>query len=351
MSHNGSPHRRMGMDVIVIGAGYAGLLAANRMARHARVLLIDRRDKAVDRIRLHQLVAGTRHVDKVAYPLRTRLHRRADLARGEVVDVSPGRVHLADGREFQAQHIVLACGHGVARPGSLDSLEAALTLRDALSRLHSGTVEVIGAGLTGIETATEIAAARPDLTVSLVHRDLPDLAPRAMTQLTTRLGQLRIELTEQSRGGDLTIDATGPDPEPLTRGLTVDPFLRILRDGQPQPGLWGAGDAVRVAGRDWLHRGCASAMPMGATVADAVLASLAGQAPKPLDFGYDKRLLSLGRGVGSHESLNPDGTPTGRTVTGRMGAAAKELISRAAWLVPARLPRLYGPAMWARGPR
>ena len=342
----------MGMDVIVIGAGYAGLLAANRMARHARVLLIDRRDKAVDRIRLHQLVAGTRHVDKVACPLRERLHRRADLVRGEVVDVTPTRVQLADGREFRAPHIVLACGRGVARPGSLDSLEAALTLRDALSTLRSGTVEVAGAGLTGIETATEIAAARPELTVSLVHRDLPDFAPRAMAQLTARLSQLRIELTEAPRGGDLSIDATGPDPEPLTGDdLTVDDHLRILRDGQPQPGLWGAGDAVRVAGRDWLHGGCASAMPMGASVADAVLASLAKRPVKPFDFGFDKRVVSLGRGKGSYEFLHPDGAPTGRVAVGRLGAMGKAIISGAAWLVPARFPRLYGPALWARGPR
>ncbi|MDO5067652.1 MAG: FAD-dependent oxidoreductase [Propionibacteriaceae bacterium] len=342
----------MDMDVIVIGAGYAGLLAANRMARRARVLLIDRRDKTVDRIRLHQLVAGTRHVDAVARPLRARLHRRASLVRGEVVDVSPGRVQLADGREFSASHIVLACGRGVARPGSLDSLEAALAVRDDLSRLRSGTVEVIGAGLTGIETATEIAAARPGMTVRLVHRDLPDFSPATMSHLMARLDQLGIELTEEARGGDLTIDATGPDPEPLTGGgLTVDPQLRLLRDGVPQPGVWGAGDAVRVTGHHWLHRGCASAMPMGATVADAVLASLAGKEPRPFDFGFDKRLVSLGRGDGSYEPLHPDGSPTGRATVGRLGAVAKEVISRAAWTVPARFARLYGPAAWARGPR
>lgn len=343
----------MGMDVIVIGAGYAGLLAANRMARRARVLLIDRRDRAVDRIRLHQLVAGTRHVDKVACPLRDQLHRRADLLRGEVVDVVPGQVSLADGRTLTASHIVVACGRGVARPGSLDSLEAALSLRDELARLRSGTVEVIGAGLTGIETAAEIAAARPDLTVRLV-RDAPvgtALAPTARRQLLTRFEQLGIDLAPEPQGGDLTIDTTGPAPEPLTGGsLTVDRHLRILHDGVPQPGLWGAGDAVRVAGRDWMRTGCASAMPMGATVADAVLASLAGREPKPLDFGYDKRLLSLGRGVGSCEFLNPDGTPTGRVLIGRLGALAKEIISRAAWLVPSRFATGYGPALWSRGP-
>lgn len=342
------------MDVIVIGAGYAGLLAANRMARRARVLLIDRRDRAVDRIRLHQLVAGTRHVDKVTSPLRRRLHRRAELLHGEVVDVSPGRVQLADGRELHAPHIVLACGRGVARPGGLDSLEAALALRDRLARLRSGTVEIVGAGLTGLETATEIAAARPELEVRLVHITPPgqDFAPKVRDHLLHRLDRLGIRTTPTRSDADLTIDATGPDPEPLVGpDLTVDPQLRILRDGVPQPGLWGAGDAVRVAGRDWLHRGCASAMPMGATVADAVLASLAGQAPKPLDFGFDKRVVSFGRGDGCYEFLNPDGSTTGRAVVGRLGALGKETISKAAWLVPARLPGTYGPALWGRPPR
>lgn len=48
-------------EVLVIGGGYAGVMAANRLTRRndVRVTLINPRTTFVHRIRLHQLVAGT----------------------------------------------------------------------------------------------------------------------------------------------------------------------------------------------------------------------------------------------------------------------------------------------------
>lgn len=65
MSHSRWFARRMVMeDVIVVGAGYAGVLAANRLAPHARVLVVDLHGRFVNRIRLHEVAAGTRHPDR-----------------------------------------------------------------------------------------------------------------------------------------------------------------------------------------------------------------------------------------------------------------------------------------------
>ena len=47
--------------VVVIGGGYAGVMAANRLTQRddVTVTLINKRDKFVERMRLFQLVAGS----------------------------------------------------------------------------------------------------------------------------------------------------------------------------------------------------------------------------------------------------------------------------------------------------
>lgn len=48
-------------DVVVIGGGYAGVLAANRLTQRddGTVTLINARPTFVERIRLHQLMGGS----------------------------------------------------------------------------------------------------------------------------------------------------------------------------------------------------------------------------------------------------------------------------------------------------
>ena len=56
------------VDVVIVGAGYAGLLAANRLrssltadeAERITITMINPRDEFVERIRLHELAAGAR---------------------------------------------------------------------------------------------------------------------------------------------------------------------------------------------------------------------------------------------------------------------------------------------------
>lgn len=159
--------------VLVLGAGYAGLPAAKRIARQVRrdevdVTLVNGTADFVERPRLHQMAVG--QSVKI-----TPLQRYLDgsgvrFGRGWVteIDLAARLVPVAEGDESRIvpyDILVHALGSNIdvdAVPGigkhavSLTSVMAAEELRDRLRALHVGrTVTVCGGGLTGIEVATE----------------------------------------------------------------------------------------------------------------------------------------------------------------------------------------------------
>lgn len=335
-------------DVIVIGAGYAGLLAANRLARSHRVTVLNDRPCFVERVRLHQVVAGT---DRgVTRPLATMLDRRCRLVVDEVTGLGDGVVSTASGDRLEAGHIVLAAGSGDR--GGVGSWEGALELRDRVAALDPGAlVRVSGAGLTGIETAAEVAAARPDLSVLLV--DPKGLAPftsqRHRTRIASSLARLGVDFSdrlEPMTTADLEVDCTGFGVPSLARrcGLPVDQDGLLLVDPDlsvpGRPGLWGAGDCVRVAQAPHLRMACATAMPMGAHVAAQIAAVDAGDRPEPFDLGYLGHCVSLGRRDGILIHVTRSDRPRLRALHGRPAAVVKEAVCRYASGV-ARWPRFY----------
>jgi NADH:ubiquinone reductase (H+-translocating) len=353
----------MGMrDVIVIGAGYAGVLAANRLAPHVRVRIVDPRESFVNRIRLHEVAAGTRSPERVLRRLPNALDRRVLPVRGRARAVEPGLVRLDGGVELRADHVLLAHGRGARRPGSVDTYEDALLARERIAALPPGaTLEVVGAGLTGVELAAEVATAFPTLQVRLVTRDRlgHDLSPAAAAHLATRLAAFGIEVGPVAVGADLVLDCTGFAPEPLglESGLGLDLGGRIRSDehhrildpyGAPLDGLWGAGDAMAIDGWPWLRGGCAAAEPLGASAADNIRRVVDGREPMPADVGFALRCIGLGRREALVQVLTPDDKPRGAWFGGRLAAMWKESISTLAWQVPVRLSRSYrsvrGPA-------
>jgi NADH:quinone reductase (non-electrogenic) len=155
--------------VVVIGGGYAGTLAANNLRLRADVdiTLVNPRPNFVERIRLHQLVAGN-HVATADYG--TLLGEGIALVVDSVtsIDVATRTVALASGRRLPYDYLIYAVGSTGAIPASvpgaaefaypISEFELAQRLRDTLIELDSDApVTVIGAGLTGIETASELA--------------------------------------------------------------------------------------------------------------------------------------------------------------------------------------------------
>ncbi|MBT2481541.1 NAD(P)/FAD-dependent oxidoreductase [Streptomyces sp. ISL-94] len=365
--------------IVVLGAGYAGAIAAGRLARRlhrddVEITLVNGDPLFVERVRLHQLASGQ---DLPRRPLRdvyagTGVQVRAAWA--TAVDAERKTVDLTGEHGAETlgyDTLVYALGstaadHGV--PGVTEyahgvaGKQAALRLRARLGELEpGGTVLVVGGGLTGIEAATEIAEARPDLKVAIAARGgvgdwLGDKAQRHLRVVFDRLGitvHERADITRVEADGVLT-GAGGKIPARMTvwtAGFAVHPIAaattlevsdtgRIVVDGTMRsvshPDVYAVGDAAIAegAGGKPLRMSCATATPMAWQAADALAARLTGRKVPETEIGYAAQCVSLGRRDGIVQRVTHDDQVTSTVITGRTGARIKEFICAAtAWSI------------------
>jgi len=368
--------------IVILGAGYAGLLAAGRLGRRlhgddATVTLVNAEPDFVERVRLHQLAAGQ---DLPPRPLEdvlagTGVVLRVARVTGVDVDRRAVAVTSVDGAgadELPYDTLLYALGsapadHGV--PGvaehadELASRPGALRLRERLAGLGAGgRVVVVGGGLTGIEAVTEIAEARPDLDVALAARGglgdwLSAAGRRHVRRAVDRLGVTVHERTDVAavRAGavetgdgavlpaDVTVWATGFATHPLAAaaGLEVTREGRIVVDGTMRsvshPEVYAVGDAAQAEGPlgNPLRMSCASGGPMAWQAADAIVARLTGGRMPNMPLGYVHQCLSLGRRDAVIQLVTPDDRARPAAPGGRAAAWYKELVCRAAVFVAA----------------
>lgn len=133
----GMPEHSTSNKVVVIGGGYAGALAANRLRKRVDVdiTLINPRAKFVDRVRLHQFVAGTGEAE-VDYG--TLLADEVELVVDSAtrIDTAARTVELASGGTLDYDYIIYA-----SRPGRRLVPNPACRRRSRLDavRDHHGT--------------------------------------------------------------------------------------------------------------------------------------------------------------------------------------------------------------------
>ncbi|SCL31712.1 NADH dehydrogenase, FAD-containing subunit [Micromonospora pallida] len=348
-------------DVIVIGGGYAGVMAANRLTRRddVTVTLINPRPTFVERIRLHQLVGGS---DDAVVDYRKVLAEGVRLLVDTVtrIDAAGRSVTLATGDTVDYDYLIYAVGSGSADPSvpgaaefayPIATLEEAERLRPVLAAAPAtAAVTVVGAGPTGIETATELAEV--GRTVTLVCGEVlgPYLHPRGRRAVARRLAALGVTVldgpdatvTAVTReavqlGGDrwlpseVTIWTAGFGVPDLARrsGLRTDALGRLLTDetltSVDDVRIVAAGDSAAPSGLP-VRMSCQAAVQSGPQAAETVLSRIAGTQPAAVNVGFAGQCISLGRRAGIFQFARRNDTATGLYLGGRPGARLKEFI-------------------------
>jgi NADH dehydrogenase len=113
MTEHSSPNDK----VVVIGGGYAGTLAANRLRMRSGVdiTLVNRRPTFVDRIRLHQFVVGTGEAE-ADYGTLLGEEVRVVVDSTTRIDTAARTVELASGRALDYDYVIYAVGSTGATP-------------------------------------------------------------------------------------------------------------------------------------------------------------------------------------------------------------------------------------------
>jgi NADH dehydrogenase FAD-containing subunit len=381
-------------SVVVLGAGYAGLLFTARLAgktssRRVQITLVNESDTFTERLRLQQFATN----QPIRWRSIAKMLRGTDVrfVQGTVTELLPDQQevvldHQGNVRHLRYDYLAYALGsltdrgrvpgvgqyaYTLAPRGPL----SAAALREVLPAEYSrgGRVVVCGGGATGIETAAELARSYPGLDVRLVtqgalalflgtgvaryiRRSLERLGVGIADHITVAEVQADRVLTSEGEAipCDLCIWTGGFVAAALAReaGLRVnergqvlvDPFMRSLS----HPAIYAVGDAAYPAEEPGVavRMSAFTATILGAHGADCLSAILRGRSPRPLSFAYLGQGVALGRGNAIGFNNYPDDRPHRPYFTGRLGYQTRELFVRFLAASPAVERRWPGFFFW-----
>ncbi|WP_116999390.1 FAD-dependent oxidoreductase [Desertimonas flava] len=371
--------------VVVLGGGYAGTMAANRLRTRAdiAVTLINPRAEFVERIPLHQLVAGN---DDAVADYDQLLGAGIALIVDAAVRIDTDRrvVELLYGAPLSYDFVIYAVGSTAEPPASIPGarefaypvaeLEHARRLRVVVADLPPGAaITVVGAGLTGIETASELAENGYRVTLVCGGQLGPYLSTRGRRSVAKVLRKLGVHILEAPAVTKVTADAVvlsdgSEHPTSVTiwtagfavpalaaaSGLRTDDVGRLLTDETltsiDDDRVLAAGDSASPSGVP-LRMSCQMAGPLGMTAAETVLSRVAGTTPAVIDQASFGACVSLGRRSGIVQFAHKDDRAIDLSSTGRLVAPIKEAVCRSTLWSLRREARRPGSAFWFKGGR
>jgi NADH dehydrogenase FAD-containing subunit len=399
------------MRIVILGGGYAGVLAALRLANRGLggdVTLVNASAEFVERVRNHELGAATPPPPRTLAGLLEGSGVKLVVARATAIDPVRQIVALSDGSDLAFDRLIYALGSiaDFAVPGAREhalSISGDAGARKLRAAIDAGAsrVLVVGGGLTGVEIASELAEAHPSLRVTLVAAGgvAPGFSPAARAHMRRVLEGLGVRVLDAAvrevRAGEVVLDDHSGNPErvpgpsrddhrralpvsdhaglslaceacvwatgfrapPLARaaGLAVNERDQVLVDGRlrslSHASVYAVGDAAFLtesAGAP-IQTGCKYAMPMAVHAADNLARATRGRNERSFRFGDTGFCVSLGRRDGVVQLSRRDGTLAG-VITGRWAAFIKERIVRyTIWSL--RLERHFAFYRWLSPPR
>jgi NADH:ubiquinone reductase (H+-translocating) len=355
--------------IVVIGAGYTGMLAALGVARRGRgrvhVTLINPSEKFTERLRMHQIATGQRLAERRIPDLLTgtgivfvqgwatgvdTAARMVTVSRvDEQVTVDYDTLVYAVGSTTDTARVPGVDAHAY----TLNCPPSAQRMAEYLRAADQGTFLVCGGGLTGIEAAAEIAESYPNIKVTLLSRGEPGamMGAKARAYLRASLDRLGVTVragvevakvlpggVELAGGefvsGDGALWTTGVRVAPLAAeaGITTDVTGRIVADAAlrsvSHPEIYAIGDAAAIRqAYGVIHGTCQSGLPTAAHVAANIARQVRGKEPKPFRFGYIHQPVSLGRKDAVIQFTYADDTPRRWMLTGRAAVLYKETVT------------------------
>jgi NADH:ubiquinone reductase (H+-translocating) len=172
-------------NLVILGGGYGGMrvlsrLLPNELPEDVSITLVDRTPYHCLKTEYYALAAGTISDQHVRVPFPE--HPRLKIQYGDIteINIKEKKIQLRDGDAISYDDLIVGLGcedkyHGV--PGakeytySIQSIEKSRETYQALNNLPPGSVvSIVGAGLSGVELASELNESRPDLKIKLFDR-------------------------------------------------------------------------------------------------------------------------------------------------------------------------------------
>ncbi|WDL96321.1 NAD(P)/FAD-dependent oxidoreductase [Alicyclobacillus sp. ALC3] len=368
-------------NILILGAGYAGMLTATRLERlSAPFTMVNKKPYHYFTTLLHEAAGGRGNPTDYTVPIEKVFHKQtSQLVVDEVTSIDRGaRTVTGKSGTYEYEYLVIALGWvpeyfgipGLAEHSlQLSSVDAAAHIRQHIENefksylqdrdLTHLRIAVGGAGLTGIELVGELLDWVPKLCVELgIDRHLVDVQnieamPNILPQVSPDLREVA-KLTLSERGAKLrtntkivkveagAVYVEGDEPVQAgtiiwTGGVRANPILAesgftVDRRGKAQVNAYLQSvddDHIFVGGDSAGFQDehgkpvpptAQTASQMGKLIADNVTALMHGQPLKGFEYKSKGTLASLGPEVGVGDAF---GIPVRGVVAGLAKEATK----------------------------